>query len=279
MAYKSLATFLTGRSDLTAALPAAIEVARLFDGHLAVCALGVEVMPPTGLYMGAAPMLLVEQMGRAQETAQALEAAAADRLRGVPLRWSNEAALAPFGGVADLVGLRARYADLVIQPRPYGPGAAPAQETVIEAALFDAGVPVLVAPPEGLPPGFGARAVIGWNRSAEAMAAIRAALPLLERADLVSVAVVDPPPQSSERSDPGGQLTQWLARHGVRAEVAVLARTLPRASDVLMRHVADLDASILVVGAYGRSRLREALLGGTTRELLHGAKVPVLLAR
>jgi len=93
------------------------------------------------------------------------------------------------------------------------------------------------------------------------------------------VAIVNPPPHSPERSDPGGMLTQMLARHGVRAEVAVLAQTLPRVSDVLARHMADCDASLLVMGAYGHSRLREAILGGVTRRMLEHATLPVLMAR
>ena len=81
-----------------------------------------------------------------------------------------------------------------------------------------------------------------------------------------------------ERSDPGGLLCQLLVRHGVQAEVSVLARTLPRVSDVLARHVRDLDAGLLVMGAYGHSRFREAILGGATRDMLEAAEVPVFLA-
>jgi nucleotide-binding universal stress UspA family protein len=65
----------------------------------------------------------------------------------------------------------------------------------------------------------------------------------------------------------------------VKAEVSVLAKTAPRVSDVLMRHVRDLDADTLVIGAYGHSRLREAILGGATRDLLAEAEVPLFLAR
>ena len=66
--------------------------------------------------------------------------------------------------------------------------------------------------------------------------------------------------------------------HGVRAEVSVLARTLPRISDILARHVRDQNADLLVMGAYGHSRFREAILGGATRNMLEQAEVPVLMA-
>ena len=105
-----------------------------------------------------------------------------------------------------------------------------------------------------------------------------AALPLLQAAHLVNIAVIDPPQHGPERSDPGGMLCQMLVRHGVKAEVSVLARSMPRISDVLNRHVRDMDADMLVMGAYGHSRFREAILGGATRNMLEMAEVPVLMA-
>ena len=122
------------------------------------------------------------------------------------------------------------------------------------------------------------RVVIAWNQSAEAMSAVRQSLPILKAADLVNIAVIDPPQHGAERSDPGGMLCQMLVRHGVKAEVSVLARTLPRISDVLARHVRDMNADLLVMGAYGHSRFREAILGGATRNMLEKAEVPVLMA-
>lgn len=278
MAYKSVATFLSSRAEMDLALPAAVGFARDHDAHLTVCTLGVDMVPAGGFYMGASPVMVSEALGRAQETAQALDAAARQQLQGETVRWATEPAVAPFGGLQGMVGARARFADLVVQARPYGADALPAQEAVVEAALFEGGAPVLMVPETGLPRDFGQRVVVAWNQSNEALAAVRRALPLLQAADRVCVAIVDPPAHGPERSDPGGNLTQMLARHGVRAEVAVLARTLPRVSDVLMRYMDDRDASLLVMGAYGHSRLREAILGGATRNVLENARHPVFLA-
>jgi nucleotide-binding universal stress UspA family protein len=103
-------------------------------------------------------------------------------------------------------------------------------------------------------------------------------MPFLRRAEMVQIVVVDPPTHGPERSDPGGLLCQLMVRHGVNAEVAVLAKTMPRVSEVLARQVRDIDAELLVMGAYGHSRFREAILGGATRDMLERAEVPVLLA-
>jgi nucleotide-binding universal stress UspA family protein len=110
------------------------------------------------------------------------------------------------------------------------------------------------------------------------MVAVRRALPFLKQAQLVNIAVIDPPQHGPERSDPGGALCQMLVRHGVKAEVSVLARTMPRVSDMLNRHLRDLDADLLVMGAYGHSRFREAILGGATRNMLEMAEAPMLMA-
>lgn len=278
MTFKSLATFATTEAELDVVLPAAVSFAQTHDAHLTVSTLGIDMIPAGGFYMGASPMLISDALGRAQETAQALAARATARLTGEALRWATEAQIAPFGGLAGVVAQRARFVDLVLQAAPYGPDAAPSQEAALEAALFDGQAPILVVPQGGLGRNFGKRIVLAWNQSNQALAAARKALPLLKAADLVTVAIVDPSPHSAERSDPGGSLTQWLARHGVRAEVAVLARTLPRASDVLLRQMVDVDASLLVMGAYGHSRLRQAILGGATRNVLQTAVRAVFLA-
>ena len=278
MAYKSITTFIGSQAELDATLPAAITIAQAQDGHLTACMLGVDMTPAGGFYMGASPILLQETLERAQGDAEVLEALARRRLERDTLRWATESAVVQFGGLPGLVGLRARFSDLVVQSRPYGREALPTQEAVIESTLFEGRSAILVVPETGLKPAFGERVVVAWNQSNEALAAVRRALPLLRAADQVCIVIVNPPAHSPERSDPGGLLTQMLARHGVRAEVAVLAKTLPRVSDVLMRHMSDIDAGLLVMGAYGHSRLREAILGGATRNVLENTEWPVFLA-
>ena len=278
MGYKSITSFIGSEAELNTTLPEAMRFTAAQDGHLTACCLGVDMTPAGGFYMGASPILLQETLARAQTDAEALEAIARKKLDGETLRWSTESAVVQFGGLPSLVGLRARFSDLVIQGRPYGRDALPTQEAVVESALFEGRAAVLVVPETGLGARFGERIVVAWNQSNEALSAVRRALPLLRAAEQVCIAGVNPPAHSPERSDPGGLLTQMLARHGVRCEVSVLAKTMPRVSDVLMRHMNDIDAGLLVMGAYGHSRLREAILGGATRNVLENTEWPVLLA-
>ena len=281
MAYKTLLTVATSAERTDAAITGAAALAAANDAHLDILALGVDRTQVGYSYVGSGAVVLQAALDRAETDAKAIEAAARKSIaaQNPALRWTVEAAMCQIGALTDLVAQRARFADLVVLPRPYGAGQGPESEAVIEAALFEGRAPVMVLPEQGI--GRAAaprRAVIAWNQSTEAMAAVRKALPLLKAADLVNIAVIDPPQHGPERSDPGGMLCQMLVRHGVRAEVSVLARTLPRISDILARHARDQNADLLVMGAYGHSRFREAILGGATRNTLEQAEVPVLMA-
>lgn len=281
MAYKTILTVLTAAADAALAIGSAARLARAQDAHLDILVLGVDRTQLGYSYIGAGAVLMEVATERAESEARTTEAAARAALaaEGGDLRWALEAAVTQIGALTGVVAQRARFADLVVLPRPYGAGKGADSEAVVEAALFDAKVPVLVLPAAGLPEGaLPRRVILAWNQSAEAMAATRAALPLLKGADLVDITVVDPPPHGPERSDPGGLLCQMLVRHGVRAEVSVLARSLPRVSEVLARHATDQNADLLVMGAYGHSRFREAILGGATRNMLEQAELPVLMA-
>lgn len=284
MAYKTVMTVLTptgaasGAPHVLGALPAAISTARAFDAHLDVLAVGLDRMQIGLYYAGASAAIYQEAIDAAQKEAETLAEAARAALRIEEVRWGVDTAVAQIGGLPSLVGRRASFADLMVIDQPYGEDRGPEDEAVVEAALFDARVPVMVLPRGMTTTPDTSRIVIAWNDSPEALTAVRGALPLLQKADLVSITVVDPPPHGPERSDPGGMLSQMLARHGARCEVSVLARSVPKVSDVLMRHAQDINAGLMVMGAYGHSRFREAIMGGATRNALESATIPVLMA-
>ncbi len=278
MAYKSVLTILTNSATALLALEAATAVARREKGHLDILCVGIDRTQTGYYYTGANAMILQETLERAQEDADKLGDFAKEKMQAEDIPWGCETAVAQIAALARLVAERARFADLVVLPRPYGEGRGIEDEAVIEAALFEGHAPVLVVPESGLPENLGSRIVVAWNESAEALSAVRRAMPLLARADHVDIAIIDPPPHGPERSDPGGRLSQMIARHGCRAEVSVLAKTMPQVSDVIQRHANDRTADLVVMGAYGHSRFREAILGGATRNMLEGSKLPVLLA-
>lgn len=277
MGYKSILTVLT--NDMQhGQLDAAVAVTRREDAHLEVFCLGVDHTQSGYYYAGASAYVFQEAIDKAIASAAELEERIRERLTPEDIRWSVDSAVAQLGGLSTLVGMRARYCDLVVLNRPYGKDVSPDAEAITEAALFEGTAPVLIVPGELAEP-FGRKILIAWNQSNEAMAAVRRALPLLQAADAVEITVVDPSPSGPERSDPGGALCQMLTRHGVKAEIAVLARTMPQISDILNRRATEIGADMVVMGAYGHSLFRQAILGGATRNMLEKAKVPVLMAR
>jgi nucleotide-binding universal stress UspA family protein len=259
-------------------LDQAIAMAQAHDAHLDVLCMGLDRTQTGFYYAGANALILQETITRAQEEAKEVAAHVKKILTGSNIRWSLDSGVAQLADMGRHVAQRARFADLAILPKPYGEKRGAELEPILEAAMFDGTTPVLMVPEAGSPLTAPKRIVLAWNESDEALAAARAALPLLIAADLVRIVVIDPPAHSPSRSDPGGLLSQYLSRHGVSCEIDVLAKTLPRVSDVLMRHARDTDAEMIVMGAYGHSRFREAILGGATRNMLEHAKLPVFLA-
>ena len=278
MSYRTVTTIVTDTEHSIGALNAAKVIAQHNDAHLEVLCLGIDRSQQGFYYAGASAMVVQDNLAQAREDAMELETLARQSLAGHPLPWSSEALTAQMVALNGVVAHRTRFADLVVMPRPYGEGRGHDAEAIVEAALFDGNVPVLVMPDGATYPQSVGNIVVAWNESPEALRAVRQAMPLLKNADNVSIAVIDPPQHGPERSDPGGALSQMLARHGVRAEVCVLAKTMPRISDILNRHARDKDADLVVMGAYGHSRFRESILGGATRHMLEVAELPILLA-
>ena len=278
MAYKSLLTVLTDPNTSASPMNQLIALAEAQDAHAEALCLGVDRTQTGYYYAGANAMIVQETLTRAHTEAGETLEWAKTALASSGVRWSAEDGVAQIADIGRLVAYRARFADLVIQGRPYGEKQGAEAEPIVEASLFEGRVPVLVVPDDVEPLRKPKTVLAAWNESVEALVAIRKAMPFLKEADLVRIVVIDPPSHGPERSDPGGMLSQMLARHGVQCEIDVLSKTMTRVSDVLNRHATDTEADMIVMGAYGHSRFREAILGGATRNMLEKATVPVFMA-
>ncbi len=278
MAFKSLLTVMTETKLCQAALAQMVALADAQDAHAEALCLGVDRSQTGYYYAGANALILQETLNRANAEADQILTYAQDYLGKSGVRWTAENGVAQIADIGRHVARRARFSDLVILPRPYGKDRDAEAEPIVEAAMFEGHAPVLLVPDDAKPVASPGTIMIGWNESIEAMRAIRSALPFLKRAELARIVVIDPPRHGPDRSDPGGLLSQMLARHGVKCEIDVLSKTMTRVSDILNRHAADTDADMIVMGAYGHSRFREAILGGATRNMLEQSAVPVFLA-
>ncbi|UWQ25460.1 universal stress protein [Leisingera aquaemixtae] len=278
MSYKSLLTVLTAAETATAPLAQVAALAEEFGAHADALCLGVDRTQTGYYYAGANAMVLQETLARAQDEAEAIQAGAVETLQRAGVPFATDSGVAQIADLGRHVARHARFSDLVVLGKPYGKEKRAEAEPIVESALFEGRAPVLVVPDKGEPLRRPKTVLVAWNESIEAMTAIRRSLPFLTGADLVRIAVIDPPQHGPERSDPGGMLAQMLSRHGVTCEIDVLSKTLTRVSDILNRHAADTAADLIVMGAYGHSRFREAILGGATRNMLEQAAVPVLMA-
>jgi nucleotide-binding universal stress UspA family protein len=150
---------------------------------------------------------------------------------------------------------------------------------VVEQALFSSGRPVLVVPHSGRFEAVGRTVLIGWNASREAARAANDALPLIAGAESATVLVVNPSEApGGDGAEPGAAIALHLARHGLRATAEHVVAPQVDDGEMLLNQAADLGADLLVVGAYGHSRLRELVLGGVTRTLLRQMTIPVMMS-
>lgn len=171
-----------------------------------------------------------------------------------------------------LTAEKGRLTDLVVVARPTEKSEASLAMT-INAAIFETGRPVLIAPPV-VPETMATKIAISWNGSAEASRAVAAAMPLIVNAQSVVILTAENDKTSSAVA---AELAAYLAWHGVSAE----SRPLPGGSQVgqvLLEDCKAVGADLLVMGAYTHSRMRQLILGGVTKHVLASADLPVLMA-
>ena len=259
------------------ALTAAAGLARRLDAHLDVICVALEFMPIYAIE--AAAMAYQVDRTDARKRTDTLAAWARSVLPH-DVRATIEPATALGTGLVEAIARTARYSDLAVTGRAYGRDHAGLAPVVVEALLFGTGMPTLVVPDHDRTDWRRPfrHICLAWNGGDEAMRAARAALPFLREATKVDVAVIGSMADEGSEQPPADRLRRWLTRHGIGAEVTVLSRTERRKADILSHFAGDRGCEALVMGAYGHSRLREALLGGTTRDMLAEVPLPLLMA-
>jgi nucleotide-binding universal stress UspA family protein len=274
MPLKDLLVIVDNDPTCAARVDLALALAAEHEAHLT----GLHVMPwPLAQVYSEVPIPeTVEKFQRleleeAARRAGALFAARAGRTT-VPTEWRVAE-----GDVVRVAREHARYADLTLVPQGLELGSASADlSTLPQELALSVGRPVLVIPRYGSFPRVGSRVLVAWNGSREATRAIADALPLLRQAAQVTVLTIDPEGDTERLA--GADIARHLARHGVTVQAAAVAGADIAVGDLLLSYAADHDIDLLVMGAYGHSRLREMVLGGATRTLLQHMTVPVLLS-
>ncbi|HEX9462122.1 MAG TPA: universal stress protein [Alphaproteobacteria bacterium] len=269
MSYKDI---LVIADDATSA-PVRYDVAAAvggFEAHLVALHVMEPPYTPASLTQAAPSALLEWQESVIQERLQAAKRMVdeAQQRNGVNFEWRQVR-----GTTVDVALQHGQYADLIIASQ-----ATTDEDTVLdimpEELIMGAGRPVLLVPRYGKFPRIAERVLIAWNRTREAARAVHDALPLLKRAQSVRVMEVNPKGDHIA----GADLATHLARHGVQAEVGSATASDMKIGDVILSRAADLGADLLVMGAYGHSRLREYTFGGVTLHILRHMTIPVLMS-
>lgn len=277
MAYKIIATILTDTDQSTEGLDAAIALAGRMGAHLDIYIVTISHTETNNYFAGSEALMIAEQTRDAIAQREKIETWLTDRMHGEFESWASHSATVQGPALTGFLARKLRFSDLVVLPRPYQDN--PETVALVEACLFAAERPVLMIPKGCKAPDAGGHILMGWNDGAEALAAARAALPLIKQADVTDICIIDPPRHGAERSDPGGAMVQYLMRHGTRSEVAVLPKSDQPICETLLKRAREVGAQMIVSGAYGHSRLREAVFGGATRNLLERADIPILMSR
>ena len=263
-------------------MPAVFQTARLvartFDSYME----GFAVRPSAASYVTVEPVssLAISEAydGDAARQAHTLFESSM-QTHGVPPATQQEQAVYSYGWprteAADdtYIGSYGRTFDLIVLGRP---GRAPenARMAPLEAALFDSGRPILIAPPSA-PQVLGRNVLVAWNGGTEQSRTNAFALPLLRLAEKVTVLTVEggttPGPSCEEA-------TRHLRRNGVKAVGLTVKPGVRTTGEAILDQAAALGCDLLVKSAYTQSRLRQMIFGGATRHILAHATLPVLMA-
>ncbi|MGH6953320.1 MAG: universal stress protein [Alphaproteobacteria bacterium] len=281
MAIKEILVLVDGGARAGFSIDLAAELAKRCGAHLAGLFLGTT---PIGPYLMAAELPASFWEAEAQKLENRM--AAAERLfrsrvgpTGLSSEWrASRAAPADLGRVA---AEHARYADLAVvgQPDPDAPELFGLTTEAVEELVLDAGGPVLIVPYAGEFKDVGRRAMVAWNGSREAARATRDALGIMRNGADVVVMQINPPGRDHAHRDvPGADIAHRLARHGLKAEAAHVVAEDMQVGDMILSRAADAGADLIIMGAYGHTRLRELVLGGATRHVLRHMTVPVLMS-
>ena len=255
-----------------ARLQASLDLARRFNGHITCLQ-----MAPLGDFVAIEPygisyvstQAIDELQNRQKDERSALE----ERLRGEGVAWdwiaeagTPEMLIPDYGWLSDLVVMNLPEKD---------DGNSAYSVPSVGSAVVRTRAPLLTVPKGSRSFDSAAPALIAWNGSPESCVAMKAALPLLRTASAVKlITVIDDEPDDFSAT----AAAAYLSRHGIASEIVETSRGSAPVSDTLLDTAAGLKAGLLVMGAFGHSRLRENIFGGVTRGMLDKANLPLLLA-
>jgi nucleotide-binding universal stress UspA family protein len=178
---------------------------------------------------------------------------------------------------AHSVPVHGRYADVLVLGQPNETDGSGVEPDFAERVLLEVGRPVLIIPYAGEFPTVGTKVLVAWNASREATRALTDSIPILREAKEVNVIAFNPK-GAPHGEVPGADIGLYLARHGIKVNVSQQTAEDVDVGNQILSRAADLDVDLIVMGAYGRARVSELILGGATRTVVQSMTVPVLMS-
>ena len=267
---KSILLHIDHDHALPARLQVALDFARATNGHITCLqAVSYDVFAPGDFYGSA----IAAAMPLIKENAEHLRSQTERMLTHEAVSWdwrftygSTTHRLLEYSPLADVV---------IIGPSDLGERGPP---SLVGDLVLKSPVPVLVVPEGTKAFDVSAPMLVAWNGSAEACHALRAALPLLACSCKVTLVSVAEPSDKARFDFPSSEGAKYLSRHGIDCEIAEIPRGEARIGDTLFSAAQMRECGLMVMGAFGHTRLAEMLLGGVTRAMLSEPQMPILLA-
>jgi nucleotide-binding universal stress UspA family protein len=275
---KSILVPIEQSDAMGSALDTALLLARKFNGHIQGFAVRVALTDFIELDTPSAALAetLAQQNVKAETEAQSLFEAFMHK-NSVPRAETRDALSYGWLGNAPegdrFVGSYGRVFDITILGKPSDPRGP--RMAVLEVALFESGHPVLIAPATPVPQ-IGANVLVAWNGSTEQTRTTTFAMPILAKAERVTVLTVEG--GTSVPGPTGEQMTDYLRANGVPATPMTVGLDGRKTGETILATAGKLGCDLLIKGAYTQSRLRQMIFGGATRHILANATIPVLMA-
>lgn len=268
MALKDILVYVDKDNELTQ--KAAIKLAAAYDAHL----IGLYVAPKMEFPKYSEVRIPEETLQPRFEESEA----AAEELRKKFFAAAGQADCSAdwqliFGHGDQEVTDAARYVDLVIVNQTDENTLAGIPFIKNDQLVMSCARPVLFIPYIGAPESMGERILVAWDGSRESVRAVNDALVLIENSKQVDIVTIN----AADDDKSASAMSQHLQRHGVEARVRRIVSKEVDAADELLSVAADMGSDLIVMGAYGHTRIRELILGGVTRKLLKNMTIPVLM--
>jgi nucleotide-binding universal stress UspA family protein len=279
MNYKTVLLSLNEIDRLETLLEVTATLANEHDAHV----VGLYVIPAPAVYPAVGSYAIPEifdsftkyfeeQLNGVKENFESVM-----QRNGVAYRWLM--IRAPVPAISDTVIETGRIADLVVLSETDRNAQKGVELDFVQNVVLSVGRPVLVLPQTCEKDLTTSQIVCGYNGSKEAARAVHDALPFLKRADDVRLVWVDPALDAETAGPvPGAEMAESLDRHGVRVTAESMPTNGINPAEALLTRARDLGSGMIVMGAYGHSRLREFVLGGATRQALSTLSIPLVLS-